>query len=74
MITYPRHMHQRGGVYRIVSDAIEHEQALSEGWVDHPIFEWGVPDVYREWDGSLLESVPSLPLAPVRRGRPKKQE
>ncbi len=79
-LTYPRHVHQHGGVYRICEDAETYTQALDDGWVDHPLLEWGQPDTYREWDGTpLAEPVPvetaeeGSPL-PKRRGRPPKSK
>ncbi len=71
--TYPRHVHSRGGVYRIVSDAETDAQALSDGWVDHPLPEWGVPETYREWDGQPIEDAP-VEGAPKKRGRPRKPQ
>ncbi len=70
--TYPRHVHQRGGVYRIVPDAASYDQAVADGWVDHPPLEWGTPDTYREWDGSPLTAEPDAP-PPVKKVKgPKK--
>ncbi len=70
--TYPRHVHTRGGVYRVCEDAKTYQQARAEGWVDHPLLEWGPVDTYREWDGSPLVAEPLPP--PGKRGRPKKVE
>jgi len=34
-LQYPRHLH-RGGTYRIVADAVEAAQAMTEGWTLSP--------------------------------------
>ncbi len=76
--TYPRHVHQRGGVYRICEDAATYAQALEDGWVDHPPVAWGLPDAYREWDGTPLAppaEVTDVDAPPAkRRGRPPKSK
>lgn len=78
-LTFPRHVHRRGGEYAIV-DALEpYEQAIHDGWLDHPDPSWPVPnwpDVYREvaLDAPITdhESAPPIgdpasPLAPERK-------
>lgn len=65
--TYPRHVHARGGVYRITTSEPEYQQALTEGWADLPQADWPVPDVYVPWDGTPLTVV--SPVEPRRTRR-----
>lgn len=70
----PRHVHWRGGIYRVCEDAGTYATAKAEGWVDHPPLGWPVPESYREWDGSELSAIEDEPPnpEPKKRGRPKK--
>lgn len=72
-LTYPRHVHQRGGVYRVIETDADMTQALAEGWVEYPCSEWPAPDTYREWAPG--DAIPA-PVAPPKkpRGRPRKAE
>lgn len=77
--TYPRHVHARGGVYRVCEDAASYYQALKDGWVDHPPLAWGTPDRYQEWDGVPLNGYVAQAETVVipevkKRGRPRKTE
>ena len=81
-LTFPRHVHKRGGVYRVCPDEDTYQVAKADGWVDHPPVEWGQPGEYHEWDGSSqtdeLMDVPPEPAdvpeapTPKKRGRPRK--
>lgn len=45
-LSFPRHVHARGGVYFVVSDADAYVQAIADGWQDQPP---AAAAVYREW-------------------------
>lgn len=64
--TYPRHVHQRGGVYSEVSDEATYLEALALGWQDRPLPEWPVPLEYRAVDLTW-----TVPADRPRVGRPK---
>ena len=81
MLTFPRHVHQRGGVYRIVTNEPDYHAAQAQGWVDHPRADWPVPMVYTEWQTGMTVPEPEAsdvarPVAPPvsrnPRGRPRK--
>ena len=61
---YPRHVHKRGGVYRIVHSDAERDQAVAEGWALQP-----VPDAV---DEPLVPASVSAPPVKRKPGRPKR--
>ncbi len=68
--TYPRHVHRRGGIYRVTMSDDDYAQAREEGWEDLPLASWPVPDVYQEWTPDTPVSVAGPLKRP--RGRPRK--
>jgi hypothetical protein len=69
-LTFPRHVHRRGGVYQVCPDESTYLALKAAGWVDHPLSDWPVPEAYHEWTPADDEPPPE----PVKRGpgRPRK--
>lgn len=67
MADYPRHVHRRGGIYRVIEDDAALAAARQEGWESQPLTDWPVPEVYREWVPDLTPA--EAPKQP--RGRPR---
>lgn len=69
-LSFPRHVHKRGGIYTVVLDAVSYDAALEHGWCDRPAADWPSVDVYREWTpycgwSADLDNAPLAEAAPV---------
>lgn len=69
-LSFPRHVHKRGGVYTVILDAASYQAALGDGWRNVPDADWPQVDVYREWTPRCgwpadAQDTPAVELAPA---------